>query len=82
MFPESTLYYYLVNRRVTENFVDASGTKITPPTGFTQGKQTIIDKDNFTFTQAGTLPFMYKVNNRPYVLKGWYKGKRKTRQTK
>ena len=60
MFPESTLYYYLVNRRVTENFVDASGTKITPPTGFTQGKQTIIDKDNFTFTQAGTLPFMYK----------------------
>ena len=38
-------------------------------------KQTIIDKDNFTFTQAGTLPFMYKVNNRPYVLKGWYKGK-------
>ena len=77
MFPESTLYYYLVNRRVTENFVDASGTKITPPTGFTQGKQTIIDKDNFTFTQAGTLPFMYKVNNRPYVLKGWYKGKEK-----
>ncbi|EFA1401818.1 WxL domain-containing protein, partial [Escherichia coli] len=56
---------------------DASGTKITPPTGFTQGKQTIIDKDNFTFTQAGTLPFMYKVNNRPYVLKGWYKGKEK-----
>ena len=37
----------------------------------------IIDKDNFTFTQAGTLPFMYKVNNRPYVLKGWYKGKEK-----
>ena len=60
MFPESTLYYYLVNRRVTENFVDASGTKITPPTGFTQGKQTIIDKDNFTFTQAGTLPLCTK----------------------
>ncbi|MGH2202348.1 hypothetical protein ACQ1ZM_16650, partial [Enterococcus faecalis] len=67
MFPETTLYYYLVNPSVTENFVYASGTKITPPTGFTQGKQTIIDKDNFTFTHAGTMPYMYKVNNRPYV---------------
>ena len=60
MFPESTLYYYLVNRRVTEILWMHLERKITPPTGFTQGKQTIIDKDNFTFTQAGTLPFVYK----------------------
>ena len=38
--PEGTIYYYLENRRVTENFVDPSGAKITPPTGYTQGKQT------------------------------------------
>ncbi|MFP9035545.1 WxL domain-containing protein, partial [Enterococcus faecalis] len=35
--PVGTIYYQLTNRKVTENFVDASGTKITPPTGFTQG---------------------------------------------
>ncbi|RTK79257.1 hypothetical protein DRJ71_16855 [Enterococcus faecalis] len=29
-------------RKVTENFVDATGAKITPPTGFTQGQQTSI----------------------------------------
>ncbi|RTK24163.1 WxL domain-containing protein, partial [Enterococcus faecalis] len=34
--PDKTVYYYLENRRVTENFVDTSGAKITPPTGFTQ----------------------------------------------
>ena len=32
------VYYYLENRKVTENFVDTNGAKITPPTGFTQGK--------------------------------------------
>ncbi len=37
------VYYHLINRKVTENFVDDNGTKITPPTGFTQGKQTVID---------------------------------------
>ena len=33
------VYYYLENRKVTENFVDTNGAKITPPTGFTQGKK-------------------------------------------
>ena len=52
----SPVYYHLTNRKVTENFVDANGTKITPPTGFTQGKQTVINSDPYTFKQSGTLP--------------------------
>ncbi|EGO2800560.1 WxL domain-containing protein [Enterococcus faecalis] len=75
--PDKTIYYYLENRRVTENFVNAAGAKITPPTGFTQGKKTVINSDNFTYTQEGALPYTYKINNKPYVLKGWYKGKNK-----
>ncbi|EGO6529102.1 WxL domain-containing protein [Enterococcus faecalis] len=75
--PDKTIYYYLENRRVTENFVNAAGAKITPPTGFTQGKKTVINSDNFTYTQKGALPYTYKINNKPYVLKGWYKGKNK-----
>ena len=75
--PVGTIYYQLTNRKVTENFVDASGAKITAPTGFKQGKQTVIDSDDFTYTQEGTLPYIYKINNKPYVLKGWYKGKEK-----
>ncbi|MCO5395485.1 WxL domain-containing protein [Enterococcus faecalis] len=75
--PDKTVYYYLENRRVTENFVDSSGAKITPPTDFTQGRQTVIDSENFTYTQKGILPYIYKINNKPYVLKGWYKGKNK-----
>ncbi len=34
--------------------------KITAPTGFKQGKQTVIDSDDFTYTQEGTLPYIYK----------------------
>ena len=75
--PDKTIYYYLENRRVTENFVNDAGAKITPPTGFTQGKKTVINSDNFTYTQEGALPYTYKINNKPYVLKGWYKGKNK-----
>ncbi|BAV37703.1 WxL domain-containing protein [Enterococcus faecalis] len=74
---DKPIYYYLTNRKVTENFVDATGAKITAPTGFKQGKQTVIDSDDFTYTQEGTLPYIYKINNKPYVLKGWYKGKEK-----
>ncbi|EPI28395.1 WxL domain-containing protein [Enterococcus faecalis] len=74
---DKPVYYYLTNRKVTENFVDGTGAKITAPTGFKQGKQTVIDSDDFTYTQEGTLPYIYKINNKPYVLKGWYKGKEK-----
>nr|WP_080348976.1 WxL domain-containing protein [Enterococcus faecalis] len=72
--PTGTIYYYLENRRITENFVDSNGTKITPPTGFTQGKQTVIDSDNFTYTSAKALPASYTVGDKNYKFKGWYKG--------
>ncbi|WP_425250042.1 WxL domain-containing protein [Enterococcus faecalis] len=73
------VYYHLTNRKVTENFVDASGAKLpSAPTGFTQGKQTVIDSDPYTFKQSGTLPKSYKgTDGKTYVLKGWYKGKTK-----
>ncbi|WP_238700591.1 WxL domain-containing protein, partial [Enterococcus faecalis] len=76
---QGPIYYYLTNRKVTENFVDASGAKITPPTGFTQGKQTVIDSENFTYTSAKALPDTYTVGDKNYKFKGWYKG---TDQTK
>ncbi|MFZ4355405.1 WxL domain-containing protein, partial [Enterococcus gallinarum] len=66
------------NRRVTENFVDTSGAKITPPSNFTQGKQTVINSDPYTFQQSGFLPETYKVGTKSYRFKGWYKGKTKT----
>ena len=72
---QGPIYYYLTNRRVTENFVDANGTKITPPTGFTQGKQTVINSDPYTFKQSGTLPDTYQADGKTYKFKGWYKGK-------
>ncbi|QOG35078.1 WxL domain-containing protein [Enterococcus faecalis] len=71
------MYYFLENRRVTENFVDATGAKITPPTGFTQGKQTVIDSSPYTFKQSGTLPDTYTSGGKTYKFKGWYKGKTK-----
>ncbi|EHU9665293.1 WxL domain-containing protein [Enterococcus faecalis] len=72
---DKPIYYYLTNRKVTENFVDANGTKITPPTGFTQGKQTVINSDPYTFKQSGTLPDTYQADGKTYKFKGWYKGK-------
>ena len=72
---DKPIYYYLTNRKVTENFVDTSGAKITPPTGFTQGKQTAITSDPYTFKQAGTLPDTYTTGGKTYKFKGWYKGK-------
>ncbi|RXK60218.1 WxL domain-containing protein [Enterococcus faecalis] len=74
---EDKMFYFLENRRVTENFVDASGTKITPPTGFAQGKQTVINSDPYTFKQSGTLPDTYTAGGKTYKFKGWYKGKTK-----
>ncbi|MET1131290.1 WxL domain-containing protein [Enterococcus faecalis] len=71
------VYIYTTKRKVTENFVDINGTKITPPTGFTQGKQTVIDSDPYTFKQAGTLPDTYQADGKTYKFKGWYKGKTK-----
>ncbi len=76
--PVGTIYYQLTNRKVTENFVDTNGVKITAPTGFTQGKKTNITNTDYTFTQSGTLPSTYKTSNgKVYKLKGWYKGNTK-----
>ncbi|MGH2236553.1 hypothetical protein ACQ1ZD_14955, partial [Enterococcus faecalis] len=61
---DSPVYYYLENRRVTENFVDATGAKITPPTGFTQGNKVVIDSENFTYTSAKALPDTYTVGDK------------------
>ena len=73
----SPIYYHLTNRKVTENFVNTSGAKITAPSGFTQGKQTAITSDPYTFKQAGTLPDTYTTGGKTYKFKGWYKGKTK-----
>ncbi|NSM92486.1 WxL domain-containing protein [Enterococcus faecalis] len=70
-------YYTLTQRKVTENFVDSNGAKITPPADFTQGKQTVIDSDNFTYTSAKALPASYTADGKSYVLQGWYKGTEK-----
>lgn len=76
--PVGTIYYQLTNRKVTENFVDATGAKITPPADFTQGKQTVIDSDNFTYTSTKALPASYTADGKSYQFKGWYKGTDKT----
>ena len=72
------VYYHLTNRKVIESFKDTAGATIPAPTGFTQGKQTSITSNNYTFKQAGTLPETYKASNgKTYKFKGWYKGKTK-----
>ena len=74
---DKPVYYYLTNRKVTENFVDTSGAKITPPTGFTQGKQTAITSDPYTFKQG--VPYLIPTQQgKTYKFKGRYKGKTKT----
>ncbi|EOB3524547.1 WxL domain-containing protein, partial [Enterococcus faecalis] len=78
IYATGTVNYYLENRRVTENFVDDTGAKITPPADFTQGKQTVIDSDNFTYTSAKALPDTYTAGDKSYQFKGWYKGTDKT----
>ncbi|WP_410129474.1 hypothetical protein, partial [Klebsiella pneumoniae] len=52
----SKLVYTVTRKQVNENFVDTNGTKITPPTGFTQGKQTVSNSDPYTIKLRGTLP--------------------------
>ena len=71
---KQTINYKVTRKQVTENFVDAAGTKITPPTGFTQGKQTPMTSNSFTYTSAKALPATYTVGDKNYKFKGWYKG--------
>ena len=77
--PKNDYKLSLIYKKVTENFVDATGAKITPPTGFTQGQQTSITSNDFTYTSAKALPDTYKAGGKTYKFKGWYKG---TDQTK
>ncbi|EHB6451073.1 WxL domain-containing protein [Enterococcus faecalis] len=74
---DDTMYYFLENRRITENFVDDTGAKITPPTGFIQGNQIPMTSDTFKYTSAKALPASYSADGKTYVFQGWYKGKTK-----
>ncbi|MDV2523379.1 WxL domain-containing protein [Enterococcus faecalis] len=74
---DKPVYYYLTNRKVTENFVDTNGTKITPPTGFTQGNQIPMTSNTFKYTSAKVLPASYTTGGKTYIFQGWYKGKTK-----
>ena len=71
------VYYHLINRKVTENFVDDNGTKITPPTGFTQGNKIPMTSNTFKYTAAKALPATYTAGGKTYTFQGWYKGKTK-----
>ena len=73
----SKLVYTVTRKQVTENFVDTNGTKITPPTGFTQGNQIPMTSNTFKYTAARALPASYSVGGKTYIFQGWYKGKTK-----
>ncbi|EGO2641875.1 WxL domain-containing protein [Enterococcus faecalis] len=73
----SKLVYTVTRKQVTENFVDTNGTKITPPTGFTQGNQIPMTSNTFKYTSAKALPASYSAGGKTYVFQGWYKGKTK-----
>ena len=73
----SKLVYTVTRKQVTENFVDTNGTKITPPTGFTQGNQIPMTSNTFKYTAAKALPATYTAGGKTYTFQGWYKGKTK-----
>lgn len=59
--------------QIKENFVDKSGTSITPPSGFTQGALTDANANQFTHTM-NVLPTSYTTGGKTYKLKGSYPG--------
>ena len=73
----ATINYYIYYKKLYENFVNSNGQKITPPSGFTQGKRTVINSEAYTFKRSGTLPDTYQADGKTYKFKGWYKGKTK-----
>ena len=73
----SKLVYTVTRKQVTENFVDTNGTKITPPTGFTQGNQIPMTSNTFKYTSERALPASYTTGGKTYIFQGWYKGKTK-----
>ncbi|MBO0409590.1 WxL domain-containing protein [Enterococcus hulanensis] len=65
--------FFMKGFQVVENFEDETGTTITPPSGFTQGKTTDVVENQYTHTM-GTLPNQYTVGSNEYVFEGWYQG--------
>lgn len=59
--------------QVKENYVDKAGNPITPPAGFTQGKLTDANAEQYTHTLTG-LPTTYTTGGKNYMLIGSYKG--------
>ncbi len=73
---DDTMYYFLENRRITENFVDENGTKITAPTGFTQeSKQSLTATPTILNWRKNYLIVTTRMT-KPIVLKAGIKGKR------
>ena len=73
---KQTVNYKVTRKQVTENFVNTNGTKITPPTGFTQGNK-IPMTNTFKYIQPQK-PCQQLIPQvaRP-TFQGWYKGKTK-----
>ncbi|MBO0410584.1 WxL domain-containing protein [Enterococcus hulanensis] len=67
------IYFVATPYEIEENFVDESGVSLTPPSGFTQGKKTYANAEQFTHTM-NSLPLNYTVGGTSYRLKGWYQG--------
>ncbi|MBO0452024.1 WxL domain-containing protein [Candidatus Enterococcus murrayae] len=65
--------FFMKEFQVVENFEDESGAPLTPPTGFTQGKKTDADADQYKHTM-NKLPTSYTSGGNMYVLEGWYQG--------
>ena len=65
--------FFMKGFEISENFEDESGVALSPPAGFTQGKKTEADEDQFTHTM-NKLPTTYVSGGDTYVLQGWYQG--------
>lgn len=65
--------FFLKGFQTTELFETESGGFLFPPTGFTYGKTTEANADQFTHTM-NTLPTSYVQSGNTYVLQGWYQG--------
>jgi len=68
--------FFMKGFQVVENFEDETGTPVTPPAGFTQGKATDADENQYSYTM-GTLPNQYTVGSDAYEFEGWYQGSTK-----
>lgn len=70
------IYFVATPYQVKENFEDETGGAITPPAGFTQGKLTYANAEQYTHSLGG-LPTTYTIGGNSYVLQGWYQGNAK-----